>query len=1043
MTTEQTILSHYKVNTLFPTAWPPEKDADDSSEDESVSRLPPTRNRMSKSRYSVLERNASGRATVPGAERTKDGRDNLVQKDESDPLGMSRSVMQVLKQRGLPVEDDQKLRNRFLLSSTTFSPSLFLSQVHNNASTESLLQGLDFLSRSIEQKSASLKVLVESNFERFVRAKATIDNVYTEMRNQGLELDQAQQGQAKGRHSRHASKNSGHFRRMSGSTSALTPLDVGTPKTTEKRKNALIKEMEYGIQPIKAPLLELSVKAEEVWGPALGGKDKEDTLKAVLSVMERHKGIFEAGSNISDCIRRRDHNALVEEYVKAQKYANDARNLVDTAVQTRQPLSDPDIHQIVVTSRMWSDVDEQISNFKRDVWRRLAGTHFTKHPDAEENKPEEHMELISILLELGTEDNPIWVWLLSRYDFLKSKISNTVDRLKVEIEILRRRLANSEKPPVKQLLTYLRAAGQDGRVNPNEPIDSAKIIEVWEQIYSSLNALLSSQGGILGEVVEFWDTAQSFIDGRAQKSLPVGVDGSGRKHHRLSSDGVKDLKGGALELISMIRESVGSFFADAPIEDLSMLLSPISPTPETPRTPLSAGLSPETRFRFDPNNLPPPSPRNGEFWDKYAFWPPHANSLSGSYYLAKILTLIGTAASDMASLGVMRSQSRHEEMRVLVASCRERCATAICAAWQADSENSKALEDWTRQAERHDVTNMPSRFMTFEGFILANLQKSMFVSEAKRRPDLQDVILPPSTKLLNVMRTQFFSSIYKILSGMVSLAEKVSEVDVADGDDELSPTTNDASLTDPAGSIDSSNKSVRILVILSNIQSIRNELIPHLLTAFEAAFSITIPEETAKIRDVLGQIDARLFEAYTRPVAEKLDTVVKAGIGSPDWVPQTPRPIDAKPYVYETLLTLVLVHTEVSTTAAPLTAPILKHLLECLSISLMGAFTSPARQHYSLGALMQATLDVEFLAQTLNNYTTDKASEVQSQIYVTLDDRTDMAARAGLQEALQEMRAILKQLRERTKTEYLCFKRQRVQRGERPMSRAGAESRAS
>jgi len=81
------------------------------------------------------------------------------------------------------------LGNRFLLSSTTFSPSLFLSQVHNNASTESLAAGLDFLSRSIEQKFLPrLKVLVESNFERFVRAKATIDNVYKEMRDQGRRL---------------------------------------------------------------------------------------------------------------------------------------------------------------------------------------------------------------------------------------------------------------------------------------------------------------------------------------------------------------------------------------------------------------------------------------------------------------------------------------------------------------------------------------------------------------------------------------------------------------------------------------------------------------------------------------------------------------------------------------------------------------------------------------------------------------------------------------------------------------------------------------
>ena len=110
MSTNNAILSHYKISNPFPDEWPAEKDDVDSSEDEDVSRLPPSIDRRSKSRYSALERNAGYRTSVPGAERTKDGRENLVQKDEPDPLGMGRSVMQVLQRRGLPVEDDQKLR---------------------------------------------------------------------------------------------------------------------------------------------------------------------------------------------------------------------------------------------------------------------------------------------------------------------------------------------------------------------------------------------------------------------------------------------------------------------------------------------------------------------------------------------------------------------------------------------------------------------------------------------------------------------------------------------------------------------------------------------------------------------------------------------------------------------------------------------------------------------------------------------------------------------------------------------------------------------
>src|SRR5438105_8128515 len=98
---------------------------------------------------------------------------------------------------------DPSTGNRFLLSSTTFSPALFLSQMHATADTKSLLNGLDVLSRSIDQKSASLKVLVESNFERFVRAKATIDNVYKEMKFRGMDPTPPR---TRG-HSRHASRN--------------------------------------------------------------------------------------------------------------------------------------------------------------------------------------------------------------------------------------------------------------------------------------------------------------------------------------------------------------------------------------------------------------------------------------------------------------------------------------------------------------------------------------------------------------------------------------------------------------------------------------------------------------------------------------------------------------------------------------------------------------------------------------------------------------------------------------------------------------------
>lgn len=107
---ETQLLNKYNIPSLFPSQWPEEKDRDDSDEEEEPRTTTTTQAiRRSKSRYSVLEGRSSFSRQLPGAEKTKDGVENLVQKDEGDPLGTYPSVVQVLRQRGLPVEDDIKL----------------------------------------------------------------------------------------------------------------------------------------------------------------------------------------------------------------------------------------------------------------------------------------------------------------------------------------------------------------------------------------------------------------------------------------------------------------------------------------------------------------------------------------------------------------------------------------------------------------------------------------------------------------------------------------------------------------------------------------------------------------------------------------------------------------------------------------------------------------------------------------------------------------------------------------------------------------------
>ncbi|KAI0478632.1 exocyst complex component Sec5-domain-containing protein [Xylariaceae sp. FL0804] len=1025
---DRQVLDFYQVSSRFPTSWPAEKNdkSDDSDSDQGQRKKQQTKQNVNrrKSRYQALERAVSNRSSVVvGSETSASGVSNLVQRDERDPLGTSESVVRSLKQLGVPLQDDTRLRNRFLLSSTSFSPALFLSQMHATADTDSLLSGLDVLSRSIDEKSASLKVLVESNFERFVRAKSTIDNVYKEMKYRGAEPPSPGRPRP---HSRHASR--GSFRGSAGgAVMGTNPLTSPVPSDS-KKKNALVKESDYGVMGIKGPLLDVSAKAEDVWGPALGGREKEENLKILSTSLDRYREYIEVSSNIADSIKRRDYDSLVEEYNKARRFRDEARKLVQELGST--PPGETQWYQILIAGRMWYDIREQIDHLQRDVWKRLTVNHNISSKTDVMGGPNQdhHMELISLLLELGVDDNPIWMWLLSRYDYLRGKISVVGDRAKVEIEVLRRRLANSEKPSPQIVASHLRSLGRQAIEGKPRGLDTADVIELWEKILAFLSSLLSSQG-VLGEVLEFWQNVESFVDGKAQTSLPTGYNDESRKHHRLSQQGTLDLRKATIELVDMIRAHVYEFFAGAPPEDISLLFSPLPPSPATPSSAtLSATTNPrDPRFNFDAKNPPPPSPRRGDSWEKFAFWPPNSNSVSGAHYLSKMLVLVGTGASEMARVApVSQGDTKQLELlKTLVGTSRERCASALCGAWNRDAENIKFVEDWQRSREAGDVTRMPACFSAFEGALLGGMQKILYISEAMTTPGAEDIVLPPPSKLLQMVRSQYVTTLYKALSGMVENAEKAvkkaGDEWTTDWDSPAEPDDR-KSLGLGRGVVDAGDRNVRMLLTLSNLQALRSEVVPALNSQFENAFSVKLTEESKTIKDVLSQIDAKLFRSYTRPSGEHLRAIIRAGLADPQWATGG-RPSAVKPYIYEALLSLVLVHTQVSTTAPSLTVQVLSFLLEHTTRELLEAFRG--RAHYDLGALMQATLDVEFVAQTLTQYTTEQAGRLQRDIYATLDNLTDNEARAQLQAELPRMGETLKKLREQARSEFACFRRPR------------------
>lgn len=943
------ILNHYGLQSLDPRRWP--EGLFEEAEQEANENQWTTTQRARK-RMTTLGRAPS----LPS--NSKKSQKASVQKDEVDPLGNSQSVVQALKYRGLPVDDDIKLRNTFLLSSITFNPSRYLAEVHSDASTDDLMRGLDHLSSSIEQKSASLKVLVESNFERFLRAKATIDNVYKEMRDHGAEPEEP----LRKPHSRQTSRNKPHFRSFSGNAPSSPQSPQGrTAAMSEKRRYALAKETEYGTLGVRMPLLEAQIKADEIWGPAMGDKGKEEELKAVLESMERHRDLFEHASTIDECIRRNDYEDLTAGYGRMEYHASEARAVGERAQQTGRKLSDAELHQVILTARIWMDVQTKTEDVKRRLWSKLLSSHDSRLGGVT-SKADEPLEIMSVLLQLGVNDSPIAAWLRSHQEHLQFKITSTFERARVELEIMRRRLLKNGKPTARALAIHLRTSSKAKKDESHIDIDSQQVLHYWQKVESSLENFLSTRSGVLGEVLEFWDTAQGFIDGKKQRNLPSS--GSAQRHLRLSSEDVSNLQQAPAKLCGMIRDQLHRFFLQDPVEDVSSLFSPIPPTPNSPQTP-GAAMTPSrlTKFNFRPEDVPPPSPRIGESWENLPFWAPYSNSLSASTTLGRLLSKVAISAGDMATITSIRQDDNQiSAFRILISDVRERFNTATCAAWVADSESCRELEDWSKAAERTDVTNMPFYFSAWESTMLTNAQKIVYISEAGSN----SIIVPPSARHVETVQRALRNSLYKAFDGIMQAARK--PVAAPDGVD---VTTSSLSSTESSNSLDRSfasghptavlNANTRKLLTISNFQYLRSTVVPQLVSLFESHFSTTITNDARVLRESLSQMSSQVFKAYVKPTMQNIDQLIQNGISDPNYASSIPgqKPNNAKPYVYDVLGSLVVLHTEISNTTPTLTGQVLSHCLEHVSQTLIEAFTKkPGKSHMSFSTAVCNDIEI-------------------------------------------------------------------------------------
>lgn len=165
-----------------------------------------------------------------------------------------------------------------------------------------------------------------------------------------------------------------------------------------------------------------------------------------------------------------------------------------------------------------------------------------------------------------------------------------------------------------------------------------------------------------------------------------------------------------------------------------------------------------------------------------------------------------------------------------------------------------------------------------------------------------------------------------------------------------------------------------------------------------------------------------------RRKGEAISAVIHKGIleDGVDWANQ-PKPTSVNAFIYQALLLLVEVHAQIRATVPPLVSRVISALVEIMAEATLSAYSRvPA---FNKGGMLQATLEIEFVHQTMSFHVSPTAEKSLKRVYETISQRysSTLGGREEqselLQKELEGVKHTLIASRKATALEFLCFRR--------------------
>lgn len=588
------------------------------------------------------------------------------------------------------------------------------------------------------------------------------------------------------------------------------------------------------------------------------------------------------------------------------------------------------------------------------------------------------------LLELETAQDPVLVYLESQRAHVRTQITKTYDHRTSKIDVARAEAAG----------TLARGSGEKAR--------NQDLAACLRELRSSDPRFERRMGG------GAWVEIQHFV--RAMCNVLLRHLPAAARVLKQYTSGTFFQRGSASSGVNARVASQGASWARDSVMEFCSLLS---------------------HYFILSDARPPGGSSMGPLPD----WIPEgASCFTVGVFMRSTLDELDEAVTELEA--IVPSESGGEQLTSLLANMRFRFTDALSTLYLNDARILHRMEDWTpdtQPAAAEAGTTVYMRDLASAHRTAARL--TVMVAGGKETAN-GGTNKSVKHDLAQRVRAAFADAMRASLDGI-----KLTTTEPYDPSDlELGMTAR--AVPGSAVTIDVSSADTRLLLSVLNVQYVKDKLLPALLAEVSAGLPVSFTETGRQLRSRASAVDSFLFDQYVRDVGAPIFAMMRDGIlnSNLDWC-AIPPPKGVRPYIYDALLAMVEVHAHVRTVTAAGTrsganpdpqAPqsLVERTLAALTDSLVTETLAAFQQipAFGMGGMLQATLEIEFLHQTMGACVTPAAEAKLKQLYDMISERYRRKSpdeQAKLPTELATVRRTLVASRKTTALQFLCFRRPR------------------